>query len=108
MRKAAAGKHLSDDEFKDLVNATPGWEPDGDVKVEDMTDSGSNTIRRLAVQGQLDGLKTAEYCYLIANQKGEQLVVAFTMTPAQVSALDTRDLALVRAIVLGNGRNEGE
>ncbi len=108
LRPAGPGKCLSDEEFKGLVNATPGWEPDGDAKVEEVPASDGSTIRRLAAQGQLDGLKTAQYCYLLANAKGQQLVVAFTMTPAQVAALETRDLALVRGITLGAGGKDGD
>jgi hypothetical protein len=108
LRQVAAGKSLSDEEFKGLVNATPDWEPDGEAKVEEISASGGNTIRRLAVQGQLDGLKTAQYCYLLASPRGEQLAVAFTMTPSQVAALETRDLVLVRGISLGNRGKEGE
>jgi hypothetical protein len=108
LRPAAPGKSFSDEEFKELVNATPGWEPDGDTKVEEVSASGGITIRRLAVQGQLDGLKTAQYCYLLTNSQGEQLVVAFTMTPSQVAALETRDLVLVRGISLRTGGRQGE
>jgi hypothetical protein len=105
LHRAAAGEHLSDEEFKELVNATPAWEPDGEAKVEDVTGSSGNTIRRLAAQGQLDGLKATQYCYLIASPQGEQAVVAFTMTPAQVQALDTRDLTLVRGFTfIGSGK----
>jgi hypothetical protein len=108
LRQAAPGKCLTDEEFKELVNATPGWEGDGDAKVEDVKGSNGNTVRRLAVQGQLDGLKATQYCYLVASPQGEQVVVTFTLTPAQVQALDTRDLALVRGITFGGGRKAGE
>jgi len=102
--RRAAGKVLADDEFKELVNATPGWQPDAEAKVEEITPSGGKasssdyTIKRLAAQGKLDDLKTTQYCYLLANPQGDQLIVSFTMTPAQVATLDTRDLALVRGI----------
>jgi hypothetical protein len=36
--------------------------------------------------------------YLIAGPGGEQLVLAFTMTPAQAEKLGARDLALVSGI----------
>jgi hypothetical protein len=104
---ATPGKHISDDEFKELVNATPGWQAETETRVEESPASGGNTIRRLAVEGQLDGLKAAQYCYLVASPQGEQVVVAFTMTPAQVQTLDTRDLALVRGITFAISRKQG-
>jgi hypothetical protein len=110
LRRAAAGKSLSDEEFKELVNATPGWEPEAEAKVEEIASpekkgsSGDSIIKRLTVQGKLDGLSTTQYCYLVASPEGEQLVVSFTMTPEHVPALDTRDLALVRGITIGSGR----
>jgi hypothetical protein len=104
LRPAEAGKGLSDDEFKELVNATPGWEPEAEAKVEEITvPAGKNpaadyTLKRLAAQGKLDGLKTTQFCYLLSSPQGDQVVVAFTTTPAQAGALDGRDLALVRGI----------
>jgi hypothetical protein len=106
LRPAAAGKTLSDDEFKDLVNATPGWDPETEAKVEQLPATGGQgpskdyTIKRLAAQGSLDGQHIAQYCYLIASPQGEQLIVSFALTPAHVAALDTRDIALVRGITL--------
>jgi hypothetical protein len=35
---------------------------------------------------------------LLAGKKGEQLVVAFTMTPKQAEKLGTRDLSLIGSI----------
>jgi hypothetical protein len=104
LQQAAAGKYLTDDEFKELVNATPGWVAEAEAKVEEITASNGYTIRRLATQGQLDGLKATQYCYLVASPQGEQAVVAFTMTPAQVQTLNTRDLALVRGLTFTSGR----
>jgi hypothetical protein len=103
LRRVDPGKTLSDEEFKDLVNATPGWEPEAEAKIEQLPPSGEGpaknyTIKRLAAQGSLDGQRITQYCYLIASPQGEQLVVSFTLTPAHVSALGTRDISLVRGI----------
>ena len=106
LQQAAAGKYLTDDEFKELINATPGWVAEAEAKVEEITSSSGYTIRRLATQGQLDGLKATQYCYLVASPQGEQVVVAFTMTPAQVQTLNTRDLALVRGFTFTGNRND--
>lgn len=104
LRQVDPGKTLSDDEFKDLVNATPGWEPEAEAKVEQLPPAGGQgptkdyTVKRLAAQGSLDGQRITQFCYLIASPQGEQLVVSFTLTPAHVATLGTRDIALVRGI----------
>jgi hypothetical protein len=102
LKAADPGKSLSEEEFKELVNATPGWEPEAEAKVEEITTpaskGGDYLLKRLAAQGKLDGLKTTQFCYLLSSPRGEQLVVAFTTTPAQATALEDRDLALVRGI----------
>jgi hypothetical protein len=114
LRSAAGGKTLADEEFKELVNATPGWEPEAEAKVEELTPSGGNTsssdytLKRLVAQGKLDDLKTTQYCYLLASPQGEQAVVSFTMPPAQVPTLDARDLAMVRGITFASSRKQGE
>ena len=110
LRRVDAGQMLSDEEFKDLVNATPGWEPETEAKVEQLPAPGGQgpskdyTIKRLAAQGSLDGQRITQYCYLVASPQGEQLVVSFTLTPAHVPTLGSRDIALVRGITFSGSK----
>ena len=55
-------------------------------------------IYRIAAAGTMDGIKVVQSFYLIAGAGGEQVVLAFTMTPAQAEKLGTRDLSLVQGL----------
>jgi hypothetical protein len=103
--KAAPGKHLSAEEFKEAMAETPGWEPEeemqaGEVPLQDCW------CYRLAVSGKLDGLKVTQNFYLVANPQGEQIVLMFTMKPTDVQKLGTRDLSLVGSLVFPNAAKD--
>ena len=57
-------------------------------------------IYRISAPGQMDGIKVVQTFFLIAGPGGEQIVVAFTMTPAQAEKLGTRDLALINGLMI--------
>jgi hypothetical protein len=90
------GKHMTPEEFKKAMNATPGWEPEKELQTGEVpgTEKGK-WIYRLSMLGQLDGLAVLQNFYLLAGPDGEQVVVVFTMTPKQADKLGARDLALV-------------
>jgi hypothetical protein len=96
-KQALPGQHLSPEDFKDAMAQAPGWvqeKADG-KEVEAPKD---HWLYRIEALGQLNGLKTQSYFYLLAGPQGQQLVLTFTLTPSQATKLGARDLALVRGV----------
>jgi hypothetical protein len=104
--KAEAGKHLSGEEFKAAMAETPGWEPEEELQAGEVPLEGGCWGYRLSTGGKLDGLKVTQSFYLVASPQGEQVVLAFLMTPAQVQKLGTRDLSLVGGVLFPNAAKE--
>jgi hypothetical protein len=98
--KAEKGKHLSPEEFQAAMDATPGWQPEKVLQTGEVPADGSRWIYRLSALGQLDGVNVLQNFYLIAGPGGDQLVVAFTLTPKQADRLGTRDLTFASGIEL--------
>jgi hypothetical protein len=97
------GKHLTPEEFKAAMNATPGWEPQQELQSGELPTEGGRWAYRVSVQGQLDGLAVVQNFYLVAAPTGEQVVVAVTMTPKQADKLGARDLTLVGSLEVPAG-----
>jgi hypothetical protein len=97
-KKAATSKHLSGEEFQEAMDETPGWEAEEVLQAGEVSSEGGRWTYRLSAVGQMDGLKVLQNFYLVAGPEGEQVVLAFTMTPAQAKKLGTRDLSLVQSI----------
>jgi hypothetical protein len=97
---AESGKHLDPEEFIAAMVNTPGWEQDSILKREELKLDGGLWGYSVSAVGQMDGLKVVQNFYLIADPRGEQLVLAFVMTEAQAAKLAARDLALVRGVSL--------
>jgi hypothetical protein len=95
--KAEAGQHLSPDEFRQAMTQTPGWEPEEEVQAGEIPQEGA-WVYRLSSAGKLDGLKVTQNFYLVAGPGGDQVVLTFTMTPAQVQKLGTRDLSMIASV----------
>ncbi len=99
-KKAEPKNHLSEEEFKEAMANIPGWEQeqviDPGTKMDDPRD-GFWTYR-LGASGIWNGLKAVQYFYLVAGPEGDQVVLTFSMAPAQTQKLSTRDLDLVRGI----------
>jgi hypothetical protein len=99
-KKAEPGKHIAEDEFKEALSKTFGWEP------EDQPDKGKQVpdprpgywIYQIGAAGTLNGTKAVQYFYMVAGPQGDQVLLTFTMSPAQASKLNTRDLPLVRGL----------
>jgi hypothetical protein len=98
--KAEKGKHLSGEEFQEAMDATPGWQPEKVLQTGEVPAEGGRWMYRISALGKLDGSEVMQNFYLIASPEGEQLVIAFTMTPKQAERLGTRDLALAGSIEL--------
>jgi hypothetical protein len=100
-KKAEPGKHLPEAEFKSLVAMSPGWEQDKLLKEpEEVALHNGVWAYLVAAEGDLDGVRVVQYFYLLAGPEGDQLTVTFTMTAAQAQKLGSRDLELVRGVML--------
>jgi hypothetical protein len=89
---------MSPEEFKDQMAQTPGWEPTTELQTGEVPGGEGKWAYRVSAQGKMDGVEVVQSFYLVAGQNGEQIVVAFTMTPKQVERLGTRDLSLVGSL----------
>jgi hypothetical protein len=92
---AGKGKHLSPEDFKDAMAATPGWQPEKELQAGEVPQDGGRWVYRLSVLGQLDGVDVLQNFYLIASPDGEQVVVTFSLNPKQADKLGARDLQFV-------------
>ncbi len=99
-RKLEPGKHFTGDEFKELIAETPGWVAEKFLKTEEVPAAAGNGnwVYQIAAEGEMEGVKALQYFYLVAGPQGDQVLVTFTMTPAQAQRLGTRDLDLLRGI----------
>lgn len=103
-KKTEAGLPMSREEFKEAMTQIPGWEQEEALDKDEpdknysLNSPQGYTLYRVAAAGKLDGVKAVQFFYLVAGPQGEQVVMTFTLTPAQVSKLGTRDLALVRGL----------
>jgi hypothetical protein len=95
---AAAAKHLAPDAFREAMAKTPGWEQEEVVQEGEIPAENGYWVYRVSAPGKMDGLKVVQTFYLVAGPKGQQVVLAFTMTPAQAEKLGARDLALVQGL----------
>jgi hypothetical protein len=99
-KKTEPGKHLTGDEFREIISETPGWVQEKILKAEEVPSAAGNGIwvYQVTAEGTMEGMAALQHFYLLAGPRGEQTLVTFTMTPAQAPKLGTRDLDLLRAI----------
>ncbi len=96
---ADKGKHMTPEEFKTKVNDTAGWQAQQELQAGEVPSQGDGRwVYRLSEAGQMDGLAVVQNFYLVAAPGGEQMVLAFTMTPKQADKLGARDLSLVGSL----------
>jgi hypothetical protein len=96
--KGEKGQHLTPDEFRQAMAETPGWEVERENEAGEVPCDGGRWLYRISTLGQLDGSKVVQNFFLLAGPNGDQVVVAFTMTPKQAERLGTRDLSLATGI----------
>jgi hypothetical protein len=100
-KPAEKGKHLSPDEFKEVIANTPGWEPEKELQAGEVPGGGEGRwIYRVSLLGKADGVAVLQNFYLLAGPNGDQVVVAVTLTPKKAEQLGSRDLSLVGSIEL--------
>src|SRR6266446_174576 len=85
--RAKPGEHLSGEAFGQQMAKVSGWEPADVLQVGEVPSDGGRWIYRISAMGQLDGVKVLQNFYLVAGPGGEQIVVAFTLTPKQADRL---------------------
>jgi hypothetical protein len=95
---AEKGKHISEDEFKDTMNKTPGWEPEKELQAGEVPGGEGKWIYRLSMLGKLDDIAVLQNFFLVAGPNGEQVVIAVTLTPRKAEKLGSRDLSLAGSI----------
>ena len=104
---ADKGKHLSPDDFREAMSETPGWDVEQELQAGEVPADSGRWIYRISALGQLDGNKVLQNFYLVAGPGGEQIVVAFTLTPKQADRLGTRDLSLAASIDFTSSKKDG-
>jgi hypothetical protein len=107
LEPAKKGQHMTVEAFREAMAKTPGWEQGDVVQEGEVPAEGGRWIYRVAAPGQMDGLKVVQNFFLVAGPGGEQVVIAFTMTPAQAEKLGTRDVALVQGLEFAPAPREG-
>jgi hypothetical protein len=103
--RARPGEHLSPAAFREAMAKTPGWEQGDIVEDSEMPPENGYWIYRYSTAGLMDKLKVVQNFYIVAGPTGDQIVLAFTMTPAQAEKLGTRDLAIVRGVSFAGRKN---
>ncbi len=99
--KEAPGKMVKFEDFVRLTAEAPGWEQQEELEKNANVDVASESgIRayRVGATGKLGGVAAIQYFHLVAGPRGDQLIVTFTMDPAQASKLSPHDLNLIRSI----------
>ena len=97
-KNAGAGKHMTPDEFQKIVSASPGWSMEQVVDHGEVPGDADRWAYRVTARGELDGAKVTQNFFLIANAAGDQMIVTFTMKPANAARLGAKDLAIVNAV----------
>jgi len=96
--KAKNATHMTPEEFREAMSKSPRCEQGDVVQEGEIPAEGGRRIYRISAAGTLDGIKVLQNFYLIAGPAGEQIVLAFTMTPNQAEKLRTGDLDVVRGL----------
>jgi hypothetical protein len=101
-----ADKAMKHDEFAALVAKTPNWVEDKEIERKEIPNptNGNQKIYRVAASGELAGVRTVQYYYLVAGPRGDQLIVTFSVVPQHVQRLGARDLEMVREIAFPDSK----
>ncbi|MBI3821898.1 MAG: hypothetical protein HY289_04365 [Planctomycetes bacterium] len=88
-------------DFAEEMAKTPGWAEDKEIERKQVTEiaKGHHAVYRVAATGELDGVRTVQYFYLVVGAQGDQLLVTFSVVPQHIARIGVRDLELVREIV---------
>jgi hypothetical protein len=96
--KADPGEHLPVDDFKKVLDETPGWEAE-EIREDGELPSGKGYwAYRVSALGTMDEMKVLQTHYLVAGPQGDQVIIGVTLKPALAEKMGTRDLKLVEGI----------
>jgi hypothetical protein len=89
-------------DFAALMSKTTGWVEDKETerrefKAEERA-KGHHAAYRVVASGELDGVRTVQYFYLVVSPQGEQRIVTFSVVPQHVGRLGARDVELIREL----------
>jgi hypothetical protein len=104
------GKHLSADEFKEAMAATPGWDMEQELQVGEvpLPKDDDRWVYRISALGKMDGLDVMQNFYLVAGPGGKQVVLLFTLTPKKATKLADRDLSMACSIDFAGGKKDAD
>ena len=71
-----------------------------------MPSEGGRWVYRISSLGTMDGVQVLQNFYLVAAPSGEQVVLAFTMTPKHAERLGTRDLSIAASLDFPSSKAE--
>lgn len=97
---AKPGDHMTPQAFQAEMAKTKGWSQEQVQEEQELPPESGGWLYRYIASGSMDNMKVVQNFYLVAGPNGDQVVVAFTMTPSQASKLGTRDLTFVRGLTL--------
>jgi hypothetical protein len=99
-KKIEPAKAMSKEEFAELMAKTPGWMEDKQTECQSLPNlpKAHHSAYRVVATGDLDGVRTVQYFYLIVGVNGEQAIVTFSIDPQQVQRLGARDVEMIREI----------
>ena len=96
--RAPKGQRMSDDEFREAMARTPGWEPEKELQAGSVPSGEGRYTFRLSQLGRMDGAPVMQNFYLVVSPEGEQIVAAVTLSPKKAEQLGSRDLSLAGGI----------
>jgi len=97
-QNAAAGKHMTPDEFDRLTADGSGWKLEQVLDRQEVPTDADRRVYPITARGTLDGGPVVQAFYVLAAASGEQMILTFAMRPANAPRLGTRDLAILNAI----------
>ena len=80
---------------------SPGWalEKETERKTLESSTKEQQAVHRVIASGELDGVRTVQYFYLVVGPDGQQLIVTFSVVPQHTTRLGARDMELIREIM---------
>jgi hypothetical protein len=88
-------------DFAAQMAKTPGWREDKETDRTELKNlpKGQRAAYRVVASGELDGVQTTQYFYLIVGTNGQQALITFSVDPQQVRNFGARDVELVRELM---------
>jgi hypothetical protein len=98
MKKLDVGTQLPVDDFKKLLTAIPGWEPEGVSEDGIIPTDNGRRLFRLTASGKQDGVAVQQTFYHLAGPNGDQVAVTVLAKADRFAKVGSRDLSLVNAV----------